>query len=267
MTNEEWEARIELLRKVEKTWKENVARLIENWRTQHGYATKDDFAAALGIGSSVYTTISLAQSVSGKDVYARMYLLTGIETLHPMQIPASYKKIPRGYAHYERKMTQQEWDAWLEEHKDMFRRPQLTSEFAVASVPVSQPPAIQPQVQAQPNNLQPIVQTNGLTQQIESLLTTFSATVAEHVAQKLKAQGHPVLQDISQADIPQLIQHFEAFLKRYVAGSAQDRDWLFRTYGGVLAAMQPLLDILTTGDEEDRIRKTHIHTTFNGKEQ
>lgn len=255
----------------EERWKETVATLIEKWRLDNGFATKTDLANRLKIGEKIYTTISRGTSVSSQEVYARMFLLTKIQALHPMNIPTCVKTTPRGKGLYVRKMTQEEWDTWLAANGEMFNdRPMQTPVSAIinrddahpsVALPIRQHPATLPSPATQP----PTAITN-MAQQIEQLMQSFSVQVAERVVRVLKAQGHPALVQTSDSEISQLIAQFDGFLRTYLSGTPEQRDWLFKTYGGELAAMQPLLDILTTGDEESRIKKTQMQSIFGTQE-
>lgn len=228
-------------------WTRKLSEALRNWCDRNGYRTRNVLAQELSIRRSIWESIIIGKSVaSDVEIYARIFLKTGLPEANPTTVPDHSKVLPRDgrriFIH--RAWTQEQFENWK-------KRQSRASQPLVAAVAAGSQREEKKEVL--PSALPPSSPTTagGI---LDAFIERFADQVSQRVAERL-GERSTIQQPLELRFLAvQLANH----LKSYLNAGPEQRDELIRKYQTELrevwTALHPLM--LPPDQREQSIRMT-----------
>lgn len=245
-----------------KAWAKNLAQALNVWLKKNGYGPGQPqsfqaFADRAEITERQLRTVKGAENLTQPEVYARIWLMTGIRAADPTTIPPRVVMLPQGGTKVtKRAWTDQEFREWIAKQQNTKPAPQPAPAHQKQAAPAPVTDQLgQVLTLAMHNAVRQALVDAGLhdlvphLQRLEELLS--SQTSTPH-SQNLQEQIRSVANELSNL-LGQVVDSNDPNLL----------DELYQEHGEVLADLWTLLGALTLDDPEDRAAQVRATREYN----
>jgi len=258
-------------------WAENFAEAMKDWCDNNGYKTRTLFARQIGLSASAWGGLLSGTHYTNPEVYAKIYLITGLKEADPTTLPPRRMYIPgkKVYEYIPRAWTTEELDAYKAAYKKT--PPKLSGKKVLVVRPIMKPaeePVTTPQVSAQmpvQQVSQPVLNLNSFELYqafMRSLVAELKPELQPLIKESVGDAMSQFLSDVKSAnvgnqtpqngtydwarDFEKLSASFADFLRKQSKGTVSERTRFAKLYGRRLTELFPYIEAFSLDDESKR---------------
>jgi len=251
------------------SWAQELALNLKIWAKKRGVSPFNAIAATLEIPKPAWSRISAGVSiVNDTEIYARIYLHTGLQQADPRTVPPRPYLTPSGRGRQTRAWTEDEWQDWIKK-KSVEPRSRRTESRPKKTRPV--PIIPKPRQEVERIVVGAGIFSTALDGLVNSVVENIATSAASRVVREVdrllderfsspskpSAKNRSSFQASDAKNVGQLADLLSDALEATRSGSVEDRNRLVEKYGRSLGRLWAYIEAYVNKDEvrEERLRQ------------